>query len=204
MDLREPLASSMREDSGSQTASSVRAASGSQIAPSARPASDTQTASSARTGEKPSWEVWPKSLQKAPSQEKTNAQLVEEFIKQKPFITKGKGEFSEASLRKLKVSLGVPSTADILLVRDSTWRQSGKNGYILTEWGIYSKGVFLSAQKISWNNFITCKIKARLVSGNGVGVYLNGEAFCMHVGNLDQKMSEFWPELQAYLKKHKV
>ncbi len=205
MDLREPLASSMREDSGSQTASSVRAASGSQIAPSARPASDTQTASSARTGEKPSWEVWPKSLQKAPSQEKTNAQLVEEFIKQKPFITKGKGEFSEASLRKLKVSLGVPSTADILLACDNnTWRQNGKIGYILTEWGIYSKGVFLSAPKISWNDFITCKIETRLVSGNSVKVYLNGEAFCVHVGNLAQKMSEFWPELQAYLKKHKV
>ena len=192
MDLREPLASSMREDSGSRTASSARSG------------SDTQTASRARTGEKPSWEIWPKSLQKVSSQKKTTAQLVEEFIKQKPFITKGKGEFSEASLRKLKASLGVPSIANILLARDSTWRQSGKNGYILTEWGIYSKGTFLSAQKISWNDFITCKIKARLVSGNGIGVYLNGEAFCMHVGNLDQKMSEFWPELQAYLKKHKV
>lgn len=128
--------------------------------------------------------------------------LVKAYISQKTFITKGSGEFTEKQIGNLKRVLQVPAAETVILARDSTVFESGKNGYILTDYGIHSKGAFCSVYHVSWGDFIRGKIKVKELSkGVKYGIDLNGDHICMHCSGLDNEMADFWPRLQEYLRR---
>lgn len=122
-------------------------------------------------------------------------ELVERFIEQHPKVEKGKGAFSEGSLSQLRSCLKVPLNENVLLAHDDTFRRSGKNGFIMTERGIYTRKLWSEVSFIDWKNFIGSKIyqdtTCIICNGIPVGYYTP-----------TQDMKDFWPALQAYLKEN--
>lgn len=123
------------------------------------------------------------------------SELVERFIENHPKVEKGKGAFFEGSLFQLRSFLKVPANENVLLAHDDTFMRSGKNGFIMTERGIYTRKLWEKACFIDWENFIGSKIyqdtTCIICNGIPVGYYTP-----------TQDMKDFWPALQAYLREN--
>ena len=125
------------------------------------------------------------------------SELVERFIAQYPTIEKGKGAFSEANLYKMREHFRI-GDEKVLLAHDDTMFGSGKNGYILTVKGIYSRELWENVRFIDWDSFTRCKIDTK---STAYSVMLNQREFCTHA-NGKENMKDFWPALQAYLREN--
>lgn len=125
------------------------------------------------------------------------AELVSRFIAKHPAITRGKGKFSESKATTLRFYLNVPAGETLLLAHDDTLFGTGKNGFILTNRGIYTKELMEKMVFISWREFIDGKVdrapelsNAVLCNGKKIGYYTN----------MPKEIKSFWPELQSYLR----
>ena len=122
--------------------------------------------------------------------------LVRKFIQKYPGIVKGKDDFLENSLDKIKKHLEIPSSEVVLLAHNDTVFGGGKNAYVLTNRGIYSRDLGEPRLFMDWKAFMECKITPLGKNKN----FFGGKIFCAHVmGNMGEKMQTFWPALQKYL-----
>jgi len=129
------------------------------------------------------------------------AALVEAFISAYPLIQKGKGEFSERTLDLLRYHFQIPENERVLLAHDDTLWKTGKNGFVLTDRGIYCCFMDGTPTFTDWATFLSSALgkctwllgETRLANGNGLS-YLSGD--------VKRVMKTFWQGLQTYLHKN--
>ncbi len=125
--------------------------------------------------------------------------LVREFIEKYPGVEKGKDDFRENALYRIRKHLEIPSSEVVLLAHNDTVFGGGKNAYVVTNRGIYSRDLGEPRLFMDWKAFMECKITPLRNNKNSFG----GKVFCAHImGNMGEKMQTFWPELQKYLRQH--
>lgn len=126
-------------------------------------------------------------------------ELVYKFILQDKVIHKDKGDFKEKKINVLKKVLKVPDEDVIFLMHDDTLLGSGKNGYMITNTGIYCKALLSAGEYISWKEFVNGDLQKM----NDCELILNGKILIYHtVGEKTYIVDSFFFELQEYLQEN--
>lgn len=126
--------------------------------------------------------------------------LVNDFIQNLAKIKRNQGAFKEDTLQQLKINLKVPGNVWVLLAHDETYLHSGKNGYILTNRGIYVREVWSEPLFISWKAFS----EGEVIEKETYALFKSKEKIrCYHLYDRQgDGQPGFWRGLHSFLRSH--
>ena len=124
--------------------------------------------------------------------------VVKKYIANHPVVNKGKDGFSEKSLRQIKSFFDIPGNEEVLLAHDDTFFKSGKNGFVLTNRGIYARPIMEKTVFTDWATFRDVRISKTfggevLADKRSLGCYTDADP-------AKKIMFKFWIDLQKLLR----
>lgn len=126
--------------------------------------------------------------------------ILHEVLERHPAITPGKGIYHMDSFDALCATLGIPAGEVVYLCHDDSWFKRGKNGFALSERGIYTKPMGGDVVFMTWKQFANGKLtweEKKLWECQLAGV----SVYCCTSGDQEQKtLLAFYQDLNTTMK----